>query len=767
MINKTVAKALLALVLAGVSCSGKNPEYGIKFNPFYTTPEEILSGIEKKTENYYNNYILARAYASKKEYKTALLYYANSCFVSKYDFNIRLFPYPVYSFLDSWSSKSPYYNDAVYEIASIFYLYNEHKYVIKFTDLMEEDDSALYRDSVILRAKSLQKIKKYTEAEKALLTLVKQYSDNSSAATIYMRLASIYESSGKYNKAVSAYIKILKLTRNAWHDDIAVKRIIHLISSRGVKIADPENRTEIAESLFDLKEYSAAEKFIAETVKKGGNKKASLLYLKILTKKRYAESIKYLQSLDKSPSYDEFALAHANVLWENGNKYRAIQIYSTIANSKNSDLAERVLTRISFYYEERGNPSMLKYMEIYRKRFPDDEQSGRFTWLMGRYFLKNGKYDTASSYFIQGIKNYPRNPYTGNCRYWLFKISHLKKSASGNDGLILLQDLAFYNPDSPHTLNLLSEYAEKISLPQAREFYKKAEKTDNNRLMHLYHTVLFMKEGYTPEFHDRFSGLDSSVTSKHESFNRFFESGSYKSGYGDILNSLEKYFEAGDTDSINREINILPVKDLSVQIDLSLAMSRFARKYRHYNYSTFYAFRLLKTTGVQENLALFSGNFARTLYPDAFIECVIKESRKSGVKPELVLAMMKAESNFNSSAVSPVGAAGLMQLMPLTAKGIARELGIKDYNLKSPCTSVKFGAHYISWLDRYYKGEVELMVAGYNAGVGNVDRWLKRFSGKETDYISEFTPYPETRDYIFRTKKYTIQFHSIYSQDFK
>jgi soluble lytic murein transglycosylase len=103
--------------------------------------------------------------------------------------------------------------------------------------------------------------------------------------------------------------------------------------------------------------------------------------------------------------------------------------------------------------------------------------------------------------------------------------------------------------------------------------------------------------------------------------------------------------------------------------------------------------------------------------------------------------------------------------MPLTARGIARETGITDYNLKDPCTSIKFGAHYIAWLDRYYKGQIELMVAGYNAGAGNVDTWLKRFKDKDIDYISEFTPYPETRDYIFRTKKFMIQYRAAYRSE--
>jgi soluble lytic murein transglycosylase len=105
--------------------------------------------------------------------------------------------------------------------------------------------------------------------------------------------------------------------------------------------------------------------------------------------------------------------------------------------------------------------------------------------------------------------------------------------------------------------------------------------------------------------------------------------------------------------------------------------------------------------------------------------------------------------------------------MPVTAKGIAKELRITEFDLNDPCTSIKFGAHYIAWLNRYYNGQIEYMVSGYNAGAGNVDKWKKRDTNKDIDLFSEFTPFNETRDYIFRTKKYMIQYELIYKNNKK
>jgi len=166
---------------------------------------------------------------------------------------------------------------------------------------------------------------------------------------------------------------------------------------------------------------------------------------------------------------------------------------------------------------------------------------------------------------------------------------------------------------------------------------------------------------------------------------------------------------------------------------------------------------------IRENLSLLPKSFSEALYPYGFEDCVGSESKSYRIKPELILSMIKIESNFNSNAVSPVGASGLMQLMPQTAKGIARNLKISKYDLNDPCTSIKFGVDYIAWLNRYYKGQIEYMVAAYNGGPGNVDKWKAReLNSKDIDYFSEFTPYNETRDYIFRTKKYLIQYESVY-----
>jgi soluble lytic murein transglycosylase-like protein len=118
---------------------------------------------------------------------------------------------------------------------------------------------------------------------------------------------------------------------------------------------------------------------------------------------------------------------------------------------------------------------------------------------------------------------------------------------------------------------------------------------------------------------------------------------------------------------------------------------------------------------------------------------VRKAAEKYNLPPELISAVIRAESNFNARAVSPAGAQGLMQLMPETA----RELGVENpFDIEQ---NIEGGAKYLrNMLDRF-GGSLRKALAAYNAGPGTVSKYDGR------------VPYPETRQYVQRVLRFSRQ----------
>ena len=143
-------------------------------------------------------------------------------------------------------------------------------------------------------------------------------------------------------------------------------------------------------------------------------------------------------------------------------------------------------------------------------------------------------------------------------------------------------------------------------------------------------------------------------------------------------------------------------------------------------------------------------------YPVEYSSYITKYSHENNLDPYLVIAVIKQESNFIADARSPY-AGGLMQLTETTATEYASKLGLTDYNYMDPETNIKIGCFVLSSLIKKY-GVTDTALAAYNAGVGNVDEWLKNpdysHNGKELYKI----PYSETKHYVQKINNYVKEY---------
>ena len=147
---------------------------------------------------------------------------------------------------------------------------------------------------------------------------------------------------------------------------------------------------------------------------------------------------------------------------------------------------------------------------------------------------------------------------------------------------------------------------------------------------------------------------------------------------------------------------------------------------------------------------IFNVNKALKFYP------VIEQySMEYNVDPLLITSVIKAESNFNPNAKSKKGAIGLMQIMPSTAKEISEKyLNIGTFNeeqLYNPEFNIKLGVYYVKLLSEMFNNNTNLVLASYNAGLGNVQKW--HMENPIIEYDSQEMPFKETKNYVSKINR--------------
>ena len=169
-------------------------------------------------------------------------------------------------------------------------------------------------------------------------------------------------------------------------------------------------------------------------------------------------------------------------------------------------------------------------------------------------------------------------------------------------------------------------------------------------------------------------------------------------------------------------------------------------------------------------LIFFRNDILKIFYPDKFLELIKRYSDEYDIDENLVLAVIKAESNFKEEAKSDKQAKGLMQIMNTTAKDVVNleGLDIDVNNIEEEIiisqNNINIGVAYLSMLFKKYEN-IELVIASYNAGIGTIDNWIEKGIIKADGSDIENIPYKETDNYVRKVMKNYEIYKKLYKKD--
>ena len=153
------------------------------------------------------------------------------------------------------------------------------------------------------------------------------------------------------------------------------------------------------------------------------------------------------------------------------------------------------------------------------------------------------------------------------------------------------------------------------------------------------------------------------------------------------------------------------------------------------------------------------------MYPREYEASVTDAAKETGLDPNLIYAVIRQESRFNSDAKSGAGAIGLMQLTPDTFDWLQKkELGrasLSTASLYEPAVNIQYGSRFLAILMKKY-GVLHTSLCAYNAGQGRVDGWLKDSSLSKDGKTLLSVPYHETEDYARKVEQNYKQYQELY-----
>ena len=563
-------------------------------------------------------------------------------------------------------------------------------------------DSPLLRSALKLQADNLYISGNFQGASDAYEKFIGKFPSGPDSLDALYKSARCSEETGNIPAALNILKKLWLNHPASSIAEIAGEELQRLTGkSNTSSLFSPEELMRRGAVLYDQGRYDkAAETFSAIPREKQNNDFICRLLLKTgqskFRSRRFSSAEETFNSvLAKSPDGDianEARFWQAKTLDKIGNEDAAFAIYENLAiSSPGSPLADDALLAAYFIgkFQNRGSETqhLLKTLET---NYPHSNLLQTANWEIAWQSYLACDFKTAALYFKKSANDHYRRE---KALYWY---SRSLKAAGDNSGA----DKA-----------LIALFAEFPSGYYALTFGK-------DRPLHL------PGQEAVPSAKDI---RESRISTEPSGFER-----------AKALIALGLYEEA------RKELNWSKKRNLDNATALR-DISRLYLKMGDFNRSS----SMISPDTLRKHGKISSAEWGMA-YPLAYSDQVTVNASEFGIAESLVYSIMRAESNYSPSAVSPSGAIGLMQVMPATAAAITKSVvnnGICE-RLGRPELNIRLGVKHLKGLLELYDGDIVMAVAAYNAGAGNVNRWVKRLGKVPNDLFIESIPFAETREYV-------------------
>lgn len=419
----------------------------------------------------------------------------------------------------------------------------------------------------------------------------------------------------------------------------------------------------------------------------------------------------------------------------------SVSLVSSLALTDPEVDAERLYALSQFQRTEKNDSAMFVSIEAIVQKYPNSRWADEALMAAGNYYWVNLDRNKAAQYYQRVLDTYPDSKNDFNAEWRIVWVSYLNRAADSDDRFRRFLEKYPVSANTVDALYFLGRNAERSGNPaRARAFYQKAVDRFPQTYFGYAAAAALAKLGPgdpdTPDFLEKIPpppalrSFDEPIPAAAED----------RWARGQALRSIA--FDA----SAEQELKSAFYATGSPRFLLEAAQAAFDQG--HFAAGMAYA-RSIVPSFDSRNFTEIPLNVWKALYPLPYESPLRHESGRNDLDPAVVAGLIRQESTFQSDVISYANAYGLMQLLPKTAKLMAKQLHIKysKDRLFDPAYNIQLGTFYFKGLVQL-TGSPEGALAAYNAGEDRIAAWKAERNYEEIPELVESIPFTQTREYV-------------------